>query len=230
MEKEAKIKVTKDGPYKVTGNIPLNKEIIQTNKIGEAEKWKKVHNYPRQESYLLCRCGHSKAHPYCDYTHASIDFNGEEQAEKTYIEQAEKIKGPCLDLTDLPHLCAGAGFCYRDKGIWNLTENSDDDKDREMAIQEAFDCPSGRLVVWDKNGNEIEPKLTKSISITEDPKGKVSGPIWVKGKIPIESSEGKKYELRNIVTLCRCGNSKNKPFCDSKHVESSFNDGDESVS
>ena len=48
--------------------------------------------------------------------------------------------------------------------------------------------------------------------------------MWVKGGLRIESSDGTNYEIRNRVTLCRCGKSKNKPFCDSSHVFSSFND------
>jgi len=39
----------------------------------------------------------------------------------------------------------------------------------------------------------------------------------VRGKIPIQSADGKIYEKRNRITLCRCGESLNKPFCDSSH-------------
>ena len=46
---------------------------------------------------------------------------------------------------------------------------------------------------------------------------------------PIESADGKKYEIRNRVTLCRCGKSNNKPFCDGNHLQSRFNDGDKSL-
>ncbi|UCF09264.1 MAG: CDGSH iron-sulfur domain-containing protein, partial [Thermoplasmata archaeon] len=45
------------------------------------------------------------------------------------------------------------------------------------------------------------------------------GPIWVRGRIPIESADGHIYEIRNRVTLCRCGWSSNKPFCDSSHLD-----------
>ncbi|HUS98844.1 MAG TPA: CDGSH iron-sulfur domain-containing protein [Candidatus Thermoplasmatota archaeon] len=45
----------------------------------------------------------------------------------------------------------------------------------------------------------------------------VSGPIWIRGGIPIESANGSPYIKRNRITLCRCGKSKNKPFCDSSH-------------
>jgi CDGSH-type Zn-finger protein len=45
----------------------------------------------------------------------------------------------------------------------------------------------------------------------------VSGPIWVRGGISVYSGQGMLYEVRNRVTLCRCGKSTNKPFCDSSH-------------
>jgi CDGSH-type Zn-finger protein len=52
----------------------------------------------------------------------------------------------------------------------------------------------------------------------------VSGPIWVRGGIEIESAEGHAYQVRNRVTLCRCGKSQNKPFCDGSHVAHGFHD------
>ncbi|MDI6880757.1 MAG: CDGSH iron-sulfur domain-containing protein [Desulfitobacteriaceae bacterium] len=83
----------------------------------------------------------------------------------------------------------------------------------------AWDCPAGRLIPWDKKtGQSIEPKLEPSLGIIEDPPEKVSGPIWVKGGISLESSDGSQYEVRNQVTLCRCGKSRNKLFCDATHV------------
>jgi len=52
----------------------------------------------------------------------------------------------------------------------------------------------------------------------------ISSAIWVKGGIPIQSSKGFVYEIRNRVTLCRCGKSANKPFCDGTHVKIRFRD------
>jgi CDGSH-type Zn-finger protein len=57
----------------------------------------------------------------------------------------------------------------------------------------------------------------------------VSGPIWAKGGITVEAADGFQYEVRNRVTLCRCGASKNKPFCDGTHCSIKFNDGDETL-
>jgi CDGSH-type Zn-finger protein len=52
----------------------------------------------------------------------------------------------------------------------------------------------------------------------------VAGPLWVRGGIPITSSDGKRLEVRNRVALCRCGASKNKPYCDGTHVSIHFRD------
>ena len=94
-----------------------------------------------------------------------------------------------------------------------LFRNSDNPEAKKTAIQIASNCNSGRFVVWNKeNGNPIKPDLETSIAVTGEPEKGVSGPLWVRGGISIESSDGIIYEIRNRVTLCRCGKSSNKPF------------------
>jgi CDGSH-type Zn-finger protein len=228
---KAGIKVTKHGPYLVKGKIPLRKEIVVVNDENIPLKWKQGEKYPDQETYALCRCGRSGDQPYCDGAHVKAGFDGTETAgHGNYIDMADKIPGPGMTLTDAEEYCSIALFCHRDLNVWNLTEKSDDPKAKETAIQEACDCPSGRLVAWNnETGKPIEPKFEPSISLVEEPYRKLSGPLWVKGGIPIESADGINYEVRNRVTLCRCGQSKNKPFCDGGHVEAGFKDGDKSV-
>jgi CDGSH-type Zn-finger protein len=225
-KKGCKITVSKNGPYLVSGKLPLDKAIIEIGADGEPEKWGQGRKYPDQENYALCRCGHSQNKPFCDGTHVKVKFDGTETAtRKKYLEQAEEIKGPGMNLTDAQDLCSSARFCHRQGGTWKLTETSNDPKSKAIAIQEAGDCPSGRLVAWDKKTQKaIEPELKPSISLVEDPQAKVSGPIWVKGRVPVESSDGKEYEARNRMTLCRCGKSSNKPFCDGTHIRVKFND------
>jgi CDGSH-type Zn-finger protein len=107
-----------------------------------------------------------------------------------------------------------------------LIEESDDPEARKLVIREANQCPSGRLVVYDKKiGEEIEQKLPPSIGVVEDPALGCSGPLWVRGGITIESTDGTPYEVRNKVTLCRCGVSINKPFCNGSHASIKFKDG-----
>lgn len=230
MKKDTKVLITKDGPYIVSGNLSMNKEIIIIGKDDEPEKWAKGKKYPSNEPCALCRCGESKNKPFCDGTHAKIDFDGTETASHENFErQSQKINGPNLILKDAPMFCAVARFCHRAGGTWSLAKSSDKNS-KEIAIEEACNCPSGRLVVCDKKTETpIEPKFEQSISLVEDPQNKVSGPIWLKGGVPVESSDGTVYETRNRVTLCRCGKSRNKPFCDGSHVEEGFNDGDESL-
>lgn len=74
-------------------------------------------------------------------------------------------------------------------------------------------------MVWDKQGEAIEPEFKPSLGLVEDLQEGVMGPIWVRGGIPVDSADCTTYEIRNRVTLCRCGKSSNKPFCDSSHVQ-----------
>jgi CDGSH-type Zn-finger protein len=232
MSVSGKIKIAEDGPYLVSGKISLEKEIIIRDDAGFSVEYEKGEKIEIKDEYALCRCGNSKSKPFCDGSHVSGKFDGKETASrKKYLEEAHTIKGPDLDLTDKEELCFGAGFCHNKRGdVWNLTRQSNFKEAKDLAIKEACNCPSGRLVAWDKKtGKAIEPKFSQSISLIEEPDKKVSGPIWVKGNIEIESSDGKLYEKRNRVTLCRCGQSENKPFCDGNHVPAGFSDGDASL-
>jgi CDGSH-type Zn-finger protein len=216
--KTCKIKVTENGPYIITGGVPLTTQKIVLDAEGQSLEWRETRRYPEKQVYSLCRCGESSNKPFCDNTHKKINFHGTETASREpYLNQSEKFTGPNLDLTDAKALCVHAAFCDRAGGIWKLVPHSDDPEARKIAIEEACNCPSGRLVVWDKEGKAIEPVLEPSIGLTESPEGGLSGSICVKGGIPIESANGEKYEIRNRVTLCGCGRSSNKPFCDGTH-------------
>lgn len=219
VEGDVKIEVSKNGPYLVSGKIPISEQIIVVNEDGVPVEWREDKKYPAQEKCSLCRCGQSKSKPYCDGSHIKTNFDGTETASiEPYLQKAEVLDGPELKLTDAEDLCASARFCHRAGGIWNLIPKSDNHKAKQVAIEEACDCPSGRLVVWDKKTDQpIEPNLEKSIGLIEDPQLSCSGPIWVRGGIPIKSAKGQVYEVRNRVTLCRCGKSTLKPFCDSSH-------------
>ena len=213
-----KITVTKDGPLIVSGGVPLYEEEICSEGEGY---WRRTKTFPVQEQYSLCRCGRSKTMPFCDGTHEQIHFNGTETAgSEPYLRHPRKISGTELELDDYENLCVHARFCMRAGGIWGLTERSQNPKARETAIEQACNCPSGRLVIRDRaTGKAIEPALEKSIVVIENTARGEHGPLWVRGGIPVVSADGKPYTIRNRVTLCRCGKSHNKPFCDGSHVQ-----------
>jgi CDGSH-type Zn-finger protein len=219
-EDSMKITVSKNGPYIVTGGVPLIHEEICNDDEGFCRTWREVKRFPVQQEYALCRCGRSQNKPFCDGTHAKTAFNGTETAgNEPYLRRPRITRGPGLELLDYENLCVHARFCMRAGGIWNLTEHSGNKEARETAIEEACNCPSGRLVMKDtETGQSIEPALEKSIVVIEYPAKGEHGPLWVRGGIPVVSADGKPYTVRNRLTLCRCGKSKNKPFCDGSHV------------
>jgi len=223
-----RITVTRNGPYRVEGGVPLSRHIIGADGEGASREWQPGAVVEAPESYRLCRCGHSGQKPFCDRSHMRVGFDGTEAAStEPYLEQAEAMEGPGLVLTDAQALCAYARFCDPDGSIWGLVEDTGEAEIRDKVIAMAGLCPSGRLAVWDKESQEpIEPKLEPSIGVTEDPAEGISGPLWVRGGIRIESAEGETYEVRNRVTLCRCGASGNKPFCDGSHASIGFKEFD----
>ncbi len=221
MEKASgkKITILKNGPYEVSGNVPLNQAVIGANAEGESISWEKGCAFtPTEEPYHLCRCGRSKNKPYCDGTHEEIGFNGREHADqRLYSESADLQQGPGIDLLDDENLCAGARFCDVGKRVWGYVDASQNEENVQAAIREARNCPAGRLTAVDKNGTMIEPDLPAEISPVEDPVRDFQGPLWVKGGIAAEGANGETYEVRNRVTLCRCGESQNQPYCDGSH-------------
>ncbi len=72
-------------------------------------------------------------------------------------------------------------------------------------------CPSGALGFRYKNGAPENPPKINRIAVLEN------GPLAITGNV---SCEGEKNVTR--LTLCRCGLSKNKPYCDSSHVKGEF--------
>ena len=216
---EKRIKVSKNGPYLVSGGVPVLRQTIIADKNGTALEWRFDEKYPLLEKCGLCRCGQSKNKPFCDGTHLKVGFIGTETAApEEYLNKPKVFEGSVIKLIDYEELCASARFCHREGGIWNLIKNCEDPKIKQIMIEESCDCPSGRLVIYDKKtGKNVEPELEKSIVAIEDPQIGVKGPLWVRGSIPVESADGKTYCVRNRITLCRCGKSQNKPFCDSSH-------------
>jgi CDGSH-type Zn-finger protein len=213
------VRVIKDGPYLVSGGLPVKVMTIGLDGSGDSVDWRMGEEFPVEETYRLCRCGRSSTKPFCDGSHKAAGFDGTETARRErYRDYARELNGPGLTLTDAPELCASARYCLRAGGIWFLIRRSRYPEARQIAIREAADCPAGRLVVWDDAGKPIEPELAREIGAVQDPKADMAGPLWLRGGIPVVASDGFDYEVRNRVTLCRCGRSGNKPFCDGSHV------------
>jgi CDGSH-type Zn-finger protein len=222
-ERGPSISIVPNGPYVVEGSVPLTRMSIETNENGESWEWRQRGMVDVDGTYRLCRCGSAATQPFCDDTCARIGFDGTERADRRpYLQQARRQLGPERDLTDAPRLCATARFCDAMGTIWALVD-IDDKVAAELVDRAAVRCPSGRLVAW-IGRDAVEADLEPSIALTSDPSRGVSGPLWVRGGIPIRSADGSTYEVRNRVTLCRCGASRNKPLCDGSHIQVRFSD------
>lgn len=224
---ETRIVVHPHGPYRGLGKVSLSVQTITPNPRGESWEWTEGRRFEVDEEYFLCRCGQSKNKPFCDNSHLTVGFEGRETASRRPIErESDHFDGPTHVLSDDENLCAFARFCDPGGKIWALVAHTDQPPVRGLVVREANHCPSGRLVLREKaTGKVVEGPLPPSIGLVEDPALGCSGPLWVRGGIRIESADGKAYERRNRVTLCRCGASTNMPFCNGSHASIEFHDG-----
>src|SRR6266700_2662069 len=145
----------------------------------------------------LCRCGASKNKPFCDGTHSAIGFSGRNTADPGK-DKRESYAGKRITILDNRAICAHAGFCTDElKSVFRMREEPWIDPDGaavEKIIATVKKCPSGAL----------------SYAIT--------GGVELMG---VKFGQGASTEH---YTLCRCGASKNKPFCDGSHWSVGFRD------
>lgn len=64
-----RIKITRNGPYLVSGRVPLGRQSIVSDDEGTAMEWRNDGSTEAGASYALCRCGQSGKKPYCDASH-----------------------------------------------------------------------------------------------------------------------------------------------------------------
>jgi CDGSH-type Zn-finger protein len=217
---QARIQVIAKGPYRVTGAGLLRMRPV-VDSSGDRVAWDRGPELEHDEVYELCRCGASRTKPFCDGSEKDVGFDGTEVADRAPTATRRRTfgEGP-VALSDDVSLCAKARFCMAGSAdAWELaTEPRHPDRAERLKAMVGR-CPSGRLVyLGPPAGSEEEAELPQEVGVVND------GPLWVRGGITVEAADGSTYEVRNRVTLCRCGQSENKPFCDGSHVSVGFRD------
>lgn len=178
-------------------------------------------NIPTKPVTALCRCGGSKNKPFCDGTHQKNGFSGARLADGG-ADKLRSYKGKRITIHDNRAICAHAGHCT--DGLETVFKYGsepwiDPDGGAIAAIVETIrKCPSGALS-YTLDGVAGGERRDPSITVSKD------GPYLVEGGARLLNETWAAGASTEHYTLCRCGGSKNKPFCDGAHWDIGFKDG-----
>lgn len=209
--KRPTIRLPENGPLKVEGLenlLDAKGDRIPTDK-------------GKKGNVALCRCGHSRAKPFCDGTHRKTDFRSAKLTDGEWDYRTD-YEGKEVTIHDNRGICAHIGYCtdqlpevFR-MGVepWIDPEGAPG----ERAAEQTRRCPSGALshsVDGVEHRDQDRPPTIQVVA---------AGPFFVTGGVELLDTERGEGASLEHYALCRCGRSKNKPFCDGTHWYVDFDD------
>lgn len=201
------IRCAANGPYLVKGLETF------TNSRGEA--------IATGDSIALCRCGGSQKKPFCDGTHKRNGFADAKEPGRG-ADRRDDFVGKAITIHDNRGLCAHAGECTaRLSSVWRMRTKPWIDPDGagvDAIIETIRACPSGALSYTVGGEEHRDRDAAPAIRLMKN------GPYMVSGGIALEGVDFGEGASREHFTLCRCGASRNKPFCDGSHSRVGFVD------
>jgi CDGSH-type Zn-finger protein len=157
----------------------------------------------------ICRCGQSKKAPFCDGSHKE-NFSGEKLVEKNIdlmVWEGKKLK-----TFFNPNACMHAGYCRPLKELREKEGSDQSDATAREIIKIVHACPSSALSFETVDPIDQDQESSNyQLEIIEGGEIRVSGSFE-----PVNFSLQERQETTKA-TLCRCGLSKNKPYCDAAH-------------
>jgi len=201
-----KITCLKNGPYLLV-NAGLRR--------ASGETW------PTDKGAALCRCGGSQNKPFCDGTHGRNGFRDDNLADPAK-DKREAYAGKGITIFDNRALCAHAAHCTEElAAVFRYGKEPWIDPDG-AAVNEIIavirKCPSGALSYAIDGAEAAPPGRAPMVTVTANGPYAITGGIELAGMKPGDGASSERY------TLCRCGASKNKPFCDGSHWAAGFKD------
>ena len=211
------IVTAKDGPYLVTNAAAVR------DPLGE--------RLALPPQLALCRCGASATKPFCDGTHATSGFSDGKDPERV-PDRRGTYPGEQVTIFDNRGICQHSGLCsdrlptaFRTRAEPFVAPSG---ARMDELVRAVRDCPSGALsLAFDR----VEARdladwhgvREQAIEITQD------GPYRVTGGLPLADASGADVpraagSSREHYALCRCGHSRNKPFCSGMHWYVGFRD------
>lgn len=211
------IRLQHNGPYLVT-----NAETL-TDHLGRP--------LPVRPQMALCRCGGSATKPWCDGTHAENGFTDAKDPQRV-PDRRDTYLGQQVTVLDNRGICQHAGYCT-DRLATAFRVDAEpfvapSGGRMDEIIRAVRDCPSGALS-FAVDGREAREEVDHgnrrppAIEVAQD------GPYRVTGGIPLTGPDGADEPRgagasREHYALCRCGQSRNKPFCSGMHWYVDFTD------
>lgn len=229
-EERPKILPLRNGPYYLLND--MEPKVVENLQNSKGEPLSTI------QGVALCRCGASNNKPFCDGTHGTIGFSSENKttaaanynnnngsSEHMIKDKRKDYVGKEITIHDNRRICSHAAECVNNlSSVFKLNSRpwiNPDSARTEEIIETIRKCPSGALSysiddIEYRDQNERRPIVT----VSKD------GPYLITGGIDligdnIQWAEGASKEH---YTLCRCGASNNKPFCDGMHRTVNFKD------
>ncbi len=176
--------------------------------------------YASKSVTTLCRCGDSTNKPFCDGAHSKkieITRNRKLSVKK----KIKKYIGTDINIFFDPNICSHSGLCIRKLPLVFNTKHRPWINVNEGTVKDIIEvvgkCPSGSLSYGFGDIPHCECKKEEAkIVIVKNGPFNIIGRIQLKDDFHTISSNDQHY------CLCRCGKSKNQPFCDGTHIEENF--------
>ncbi|NOX16239.1 MAG: hypothetical protein GXP61_09525 [Epsilonproteobacteria bacterium] len=204
--KSMNIKFSTNGPVKI--KIDGEKEIYE-NVLFDTNG----NSINAKKTTVLCVCGKSKKQPFCDGIHKAVEFSSKNELEDEIIQ---RYNGKEINIIFNRSICSGAGNCVRNfpKIYKNASENwIFPDNDSIAQVKNSIkSCPSGALSYELNSDVTCETYKDVKLEIIKN------GPINVKGNVETQIDKWSTNANKQKFSICRCGASQNKPFCDYTHA------------
>lgn len=226
---EAKVAALKQILAGVEGNIlsALNGPYLVTN-VESLKNWL-WEPLPTRPLMALCRCGNSTTKPFCDGTHARIEFTTQKDPSRV-PDHRDTYKGTAITIFDNRGICAHSGFCTdRLTSVFHAGQEpfvTPSGGRLDEIVRAVRSCPSGALSYAIGNveaREQVDQDRPASIEVSKD------GPYRITGGIALKNDQGNdEHRMEGVsrehYSLCRCGHSQNKPFCSGMHWYVNFHD------
>ena len=138
-------------------------------------------------------------------------------------QKVYKFDGKQLDVLWDGRLCIHVGECTRATGELFVSGRKPwgqpDLGEAEHVTDVCHRCPTGALTYQRKDGGSLEATPPANFVTLAN-----NGPLYFEGNLQIDGAADDMPGVKHRAALCRCGDSKSKPFCDNTHEDENFRD------